>query len=64
MDTKSYKGIDLFKFLAAVVVIAIHTSPFKNCNNEVIVRCFVPLQSCAVPLFFYSQGFYLVKDLM
>lgn len=63
MGIKSYKGIDLFKFFAAIVVIAIHTNPFEKCNIELIVRCYNFLQVCAVPLFFLFSGFLLGERL-
>lgn len=31
---KTYSNIDLFKFIAAIFVVAIHTDPLANCKGE------------------------------
>lgn len=57
LKTETYQGIDIFKFFAAIVVIAIHTNPFVSCSSGFIVRLYNSLQVCAVPLFFIFSGF-------
>ncbi|MDO4832147.1 MAG: hypothetical protein Q4A45_01930 [Clostridia bacterium] len=32
---KTYSNIDLFKFIAAIFVVAIHTDPLANCKGAI-----------------------------
>ena len=58
--SKSYIGIDYFRFVAAVLVIAIHTSPlssFSETGDFILTRI---IGRIAVPFFFMTSGFFLV----
>lgn len=57
--TKKYNSIDLFKFLMACCVIAIHTQPVFGCSNSIIVEVFEAIVNCAVPFFFMASGYLL-----
>lgn len=65
-DSKNnYNGIDLMKFLCAILVITIHIEPFPlNCSitwlNFFVNNCIARI---AVPLFFIASSFFLFKKL-
>lgn len=55
-----HQGIDLFRIIAALMVVAIHTFPFNSLSpflDEVIT---LTLFRVAVPFFFMTTGFYLI----
>ena len=57
---KSYAGIDVFRFISALLVIAIHTSPFISFNETadfIMTRIFARI---AVPFFFITSGYFLI----
>ena len=59
-DTRSYIGIDSFRFFAALLVITIHTSPlasFSESGDFILTRI---LARTAVPFFFLTSGFFTV----
>lgn len=56
-------AIDACKFFMAICVVAIHTQPLFDCFSNFALRlynCLVPL---AVPFFFLSNGFLMVRRL-
>lgn len=56
-----YTGIDRFRFLSALLIIAIHTSPllsFSETGNFVLTRI---VARVAVPFFFMTSGFFLLS---
>lgn len=56
---KKLSGIDIFKFIMSIIVIAVHTKPFYNCNNIIVNKLFNTVKELAVPFFFMSSGFLL-----
>lgn len=64
MQQQGYKGIDYFRVIAVLLVIAIHTSPLQ-CYNEtadfILTRI---LARTAVPFFLMATGFFLLPRLM
>lgn len=60
-NTGSFAGLDLVKFVMAIVVIAIHTHPFEDMVNEPLYYSI--LRRCAVPFFFLCTGFFIGKKL-
>lgn len=58
-EQKIYSGIDLFKLVAAVLIVVLHaietTSWYSNEVKFVITRF-------AVPFFFIASGFFSLKD--
>lgn len=55
-----YTGIDCFRFIAALLVVAIHTSPlesFSETGDFILTRV---LARVAVPFFFMASGFFLM----
>lgn len=62
---KSYTGIDFFRFAAALLIIAIHTSPltslgegFGETGDFILTRI---VARVAVPFFFMTSGFFLIS---
>ena len=51
LDEK-YNQIDLFKFIMAIIVVAIHTGPLINCKNELLITIYNNITKLAVPFFF------------
>ena len=58
---KGYIGIDYFKFMAAFLVIAIHTSPlatFTENGDFILTRI---IARVAVPFYFMTSGFFQIS---
>lgn len=56
---KTFCGIDLFKLIAAVLVVFIHADEAKNeMITNVVTNCF---SGMAVPFFFIVSGFFFEK---
>lgn len=58
---KSYKGIDCFRIISALLIIAIHTSPLSSVSETgdfILTRV---IARVAVPFFFMTSGFFLVS---
>ena len=58
---ESYFGIDYFRFIAALLIVAIHTSPlssFSETGNFIFTRI---VSRVAVPFFFMTSGFFLIS---
>lgn len=62
MDKKEYyTGIDYFRFIAALLIIAIHTSPLakiSDMGNFILTRIVARI---AVPFFFMASGFFMLS---
>lgn len=59
LEENRYKGIDIFKFIMAILVVMIHAQPFTSVNetlNQIVVDCIARI---AVPFFFVASGFLL-----
>ncbi len=56
---KRYNSIDLFKFIMAFAVVAIHTHPLEACTNDNLFLAYDLLVSMAVPFFFLASGYLL-----
>ena len=55
---KIYNSIDLAKFIAAILVVAIHTQPFKGTDYDYYFTCFCRL---AVPFFFVASSYFFFR---
>lgn len=53
----SFKAIDCFKILMAIIVIAIHTNPQNSFDNATLKFFFFNIYEIAVPFFFTTSGF-------
>lgn len=59
--SKDYAGIDYFRIIAAVLIVAIHTSPltsFSKIGDFILTRVIARI---AVPFFFMTSGFFLIS---
>lgn len=60
MKHDNYNSVDLAKFIMAILVIAIHTSPFySSIDNRLIFSAFHTVVHVAVPFFFIASGFFI-----
>ena len=57
--SKQYNSLDLVKFLMAFAVVAVHTEPFINCTNNILIKVISPITSMAVPFYFLASGYLL-----
>lgn len=55
----SYTGIDFFRIIAAILVVAIHTSPLKGFSATFDFILTRVIARTAVPFFFTTSGFFL-----
>lgn len=58
---KNYTGIDYFSFIAALLIVAIHTSPlasFSETGDFILTRI---IARVAVPFFLMTSGFFLIS---
>lgn len=63
MDTKkSYGGLDVFKMIAAFLVVAIHTSPLTSLSLEADFFLTRVLARLAVPFFFMVTGQFVLSE--
>ena len=63
MNKKSiYAGIDRFRIIAAVLVIAIHTSPLTTVNGTADFILTRIVARVAVPFFFMASGYFLFRN--
>ena len=51
--------IDLFKFIMAIAVVAIHTHPLENCTSGDLLKIYEIMVNMAVPFFFLASGYFL-----
>lgn len=60
-EKKNYAGIDYFRLIAAMLIVAIHTSPlasFSDIGDFMFTRI---IARVAVPFFFMASGFFLIS---
>lgn len=60
---KQYNSIDAMKFISAVLIIILHTSPFASYSNLISYGLRNIVTIIAVPFFFCASGFILFKKL-
>lgn len=61
MNTKDYTGIDYFRLIASLLIVAIHTSPlasFSKTGDFILTRVIARI---AVPFFLMTSGFFLIS---
>ncbi len=56
---KQNNSIDLCKLIMTFAVVAIHTRPFVNCTNDIILKVYELAVGLAVPFFFLASGYLL-----
>lgn len=57
-------GLDVFRLIAAVIIIAIHTSPLESFNQDADFFLTRILSRIAVPFFFMVTGQFVVSDII
>lgn len=57
-----YPRLDFLKFIAAVLVITIHTQLFCDINEWIYCYYGKIITSCAVPFFFVLSGYFYGKE--
>lgn len=62
MKQKNLGGIDYFKFIAALLVVAIHTSPLSSFSTDADFIFTRVLARTAVPFFFMVTGYFLLPQ--
>jgi len=66
-QSRNYNGVDLFKFICAIMVFIIHIPPFQGEVSPLFQQINFGLQSCicriAVPFFFVCSGFFLFRKM-
>lgn len=58
---KTYAGIDLFRLIAAFLIVAIHTSPLASWSRTADFILTRVIARTAVPFFFTTSGFFLIS---
>lgn len=59
---KQYKQIDVFKFIAAIMIIVLHANPFSSVSSVVGVLVRNVITPVAIPFFFVCSGFFYDKS--
>ncbi len=54
--TGNYNGLDLGKFIMAILVVSIHTHPLADCANRLLYAIWANLSPMAVPFFFVTTS--------
>ena len=62
MRARRYRGIDLFRIAAALLVVAIHTSPLASYSATADFILTREIARTAVPFFFMASGFFVLGD--
>lgn len=62
-EMKSFYGIDIVKFICAILVVSIHIAPFGNNERLSLLNYGIQnyLARLAVPFFFVTSGFFLFR---
>lgn len=58
---KEYGLIDVGKFIMSIFVVAIHTHPMAEMENNHIKSLLGVFLDCAVPFFFMASGFFIER---
>ena len=62
-QSKDLYAIDVMKYIMAFCVIAIHTTPLKGIDNNIIYILYEVAVSIAVPFFFLSTGYLIGRKI-
>lgn len=60
-ERQQYRGLDIFRLAAAILVIAIHTGPLAQINSTADFILTRIAARVAVPFFFMTTGFFLIS---
>lgn len=59
---EAYTGIDYFRIIAALLIVAIHTSPLSSYNETADFILTRIIARVGVPFFFMTSGFFLISE--
>lgn len=62
-EARSYRGLDLFKLIMALFVVAIHSGFLSDVNGQASFIIIQVFSRMAVPFFFIASGFFFSKGL-
>lgn len=54
-------AVDIFRYISALMVVAIHIHPFTDLNSTMGFICTQVLPRIAVPYFFAISGYFYIK---
>lgn len=60
-EVRVYPGVDLVKFIAALLVVSIHISPVASYGKEIDFFLRNYFARLAVPYFFIASGFFCLE---
>ena len=63
VNKAEFSSIDIMKFIMAICVIAIHTRPFVEIDNDIFQALYEVIVRVAVPYFFISSGYLFFNKL-
>lgn len=63
MTNERNRSIDLFRYVCAVMVVAIHTHPFEEINGTLGYVFSQIIPRIAVPFFFITSGYFYIRKL-
>ena len=58
-NNREYYMVDVGKFIMSIFVVAIHTRPTVDMQNNCIKSLMNVFMDCAVPFFFLASGFFV-----
>lgn len=64
MQSKGYVGIDVFRVIAAMLIVAIHSSPLLSINETADFVFTRIIGRVGVPFFFMATGFFLLPNII
>ena len=59
----NYNIITIVQIIMSIIVIGIHTNPFKNVDNKMIVTLWNTISLLAVPFFFFTSAWFFADKL-
>jgi len=59
INKKEFTGIDILKFIMAIIVVSAHTHPFEGIDNYRLIKIWNMIVNFAIPYFFMASGFFL-----
>lgn len=63
INKKRINSIDIFRYICAILVVAVHATPFTEINSTIAYIFEAILPRIAVPFFFAISGYYYIKKI-
>jgi len=64
INTTNNAAIDIMKFICAILIVSIHTSPLLEINRLWSLGITIYIARIAVPFFFVTSGYFFAKKIM